>query len=415
MQPRVFVIWLVAAVVTVVAAIGVLVIQPDVSTVQVADELVFPRLGPNMGRISKITITTGAGEVVLKRNANGHWVAPETYDFPADEKKTEDLLLGLAALRLSEAKTNRPHRFSRLEVEDIVDENSKSRLVKIEMETGEVLAEGYIGKRRIGVVGDRDAGTYVRRIGDERAWLAAGLVDGADRPSGWLVSIVVDLDRPDIKRVELTPFDSQAYAAHKETREDQYFKLEGLLEGQEPRAKSSGIGLARLLSEVGFDELKPRVDVPFPSDAIHVANLTTFGGVKVTAELAMVEAKGWVNFKAAYVGDAADESERSKAAREQVAKINRLTNDWSFHVPKYIYSRLSSPVTDLLKGQEPEGEVPGILQLPDGGMVPVQPGGGIVPVQPMSPTLKIPQPVEAAPPAAEVEPLAPAEDAPPAP
>ncbi len=409
MQPKVFVMWLVAAVVAVVAAVGVLVTQPEVSTVKAPDELVFPRLGPNMGQVARISITTGAGDSVLTRNETGNWIVPDIHDFPADDKKIENLLLGLAALRLSEAKTNRPQRYARLEVEDIVDEESKSRFIRLETEAGDVLAEGYIGKRRFGIAGDRDTGTYVRRIGDDRAWLAAGAVDGESKQRGWLQSVLVDMSRPDVKRVEMAPFDGQPYAADKETREDEYFKLEGLLEGQEPKAESSGIGLARLLTEVRFDEVRPRADVPFPPEAIHVTNLTTFDGVKVTAELTEIEEKGWVNFSAAYVGDAADESEEAKAAREQVAEINRLTNSWSFQVPTYIYSRLTAPVTDLLKGQEPAGPLP---QIP-GFALPQVPGLALpqVPGQPLPPILQLPPPGGPTPPAAEV----PAEEVPPAP
>lgn len=408
MQPKIFVMWLAAALVALVAAMGVLVTQPEVSTVQVADELVFPDLGPNKGQVAKISITTSAGESVLTRNDAGNWIVPEFHDFPADDRKVDNLLLGLAALRLSEAKTNRPERYARLEVEDIVDDESKSRFIRLETEAGDVLAEAYIGKRRPGLAGDRDTGTYIRRIGDDRVWLAAGAVDGESKQRGWLQAIVIDVSRPDVKRVEMAPFDGQPYAAGKETREDEYFKLEGLLEDQEPMAESSGIGLARLLTEVRFDEVKLRADVPFPPEAIHVMNLITFDGVKVTAELVEIEEKGWVNFTATYVGDPADESEGAKAAREQVAEINRLTNNWSLQVPRYIFSRLTAPVTDLLKGQEIEA----LSQVPGFGL-PQVPGLPLPPNFQMPPPGGQPQPpIVVQPPAAEA---APAEEAPPAP
>ncbi len=101
----------------------------------------------------------------------------------------------------------------------------------------------------------------------------------------------------------------------------------------------------------------------------------------MTAELTEIEEENGVTFAAAYIGEANDESDAAKAARELVADINRRTDRWSFRVPGYIYSRLTAPVTDLLKSDEPaeQPQVPG-FNLPQ------------VPGQPLPPILQLPPP-----------------------
>jgi len=146
MTPRVVLGLAVVTLITTGAAIWITLQQPAAGPVQVGDEPAFPALRERPDAVAKVIVTSPEGTFTLTRAAN-RWVATDRHDYPVAPDKLRELVVQLADMRLIEAKTSRPDRHARLEVEDVT-EGASSRQVRLEDAGGAVLAEAIIGKRR---------------------------------------------------------------------------------------------------------------------------------------------------------------------------------------------------------------------------------------------------------------------------
>ena len=61
-----------------------------------------------------------------------------------------------------------------------------------------------------------------------------------------------------------------------------------------------------------------------------------------------IDGKPWVAVAASYIGDAADEGETAKAARQRVDEINALVDGWVYWIPSETFDRLTAPLEKQL-------------------------------------------------------------------
>lgn len=349
MNPKIFVGWAFAAVVFAIAAVAVAFNQPSISTVNLENEAAFPEVRDKANDVSKITITTGEGSFALTRKEDGNWVAPEKYDYPAASKKVRELIVTMADMKLVEPKTAQADRFTRLEVEDIDVEGSNSRLVRLETANGDVVAEAIFGKTRYRLTGRSESGTYIRRPGEQQAWLASGKVNVENELDDWLEKEIVHLSSDSVRRVELTPHGGQTYSAERTDKEGD-FQVAGVPEGRKLKDGATN-SLAPVLAYVDLKDVRPRGEFEMPAER-HTARAATFDGVEVSVEFAKTDDANWAVFSARYVGDSAEESEEAKAARERAEEINDRVKDWAYQIADHVAARLSKPIEDLLEDED---------------------------------------------------------------
>lgn len=382
MRLKAFVILAAVTVATVVAAGAAYLGEPRPASVEASNEPAFPELGNRLNDVARITIATAEGDFTLSRTETGDWVAEDKFGYPVAEEKVRELVLGLSDLRLAEAKTARPDRYDRLEVEAVDAKDAQSRRVSLESANGEVLADVLVGKRKYSMTGGERGGTYIRLMGVERAWLAAGevTVDGA--VGDWLVRRVVDVPSHAVRRIEIRHPDGKKTVAFKEGHEDDTFDLDGVPEDRavDPAALDR---LAAGLSALDFDDVKPADEVAFP-EMPHVATFTTFDGTVVRAELAKIGDKHWLRLSAERIEAAPAKADRSPeqvaTAEDQdvaeasdpsadeaqgaqqgeqpadpgisAAEINKRIQGWAYEIPVYTYDRLTQKVDELLKPKD---------------------------------------------------------------
>ena len=146
-------------------------------------EPMFPGLIDRVNEVQTVQVTGGSAGLTLERTPAGSWVVKERGGYPAEAQRVRELALGLANLTLVEAKTARPERLGRLELDDPSKPEAKSRRVELLDKDGKALASAVVGKTKFGLYGAGRAGVYVRRGGEEQAWLAAGELDVPDTPT----------------------------------------------------------------------------------------------------------------------------------------------------------------------------------------------------------------------------------------
>jgi hypothetical protein len=409
MSPKVFLGLAAITVITTVAAVVAVLSQPAVTTLRFVDEPAFPALRDNPDAVAKITLTTPEGMITLVRETGDRWSALERYGYPVDRKRVRDLVVALADMRLIERKTAQPERYDRLQVEPPDAEQAQSKLVRLEAADGKVLAEAIIGKQRYRLTGTEPSGTYLRRPDEAQSWLASGGVQIEQAIAEWLEDEIVDVDPAAIRRIVIERAGEPGYVAVRDMP-DQDLRIVGLAKDEALKEDADLGQLAGALSNVAFEDVKPRDQLTWPAQQ-HTARIQTFDGVELTVRLAQIDEAYWATFDARAVAptrgaapaaaeakpDVTDDAQQStttaeaaeqdsagsvsndrtaegeqdegetggkqeasvdEPAEEEPAapidpdRLNQRLRKWAFRVPDYLFNRMSTARSELVQDKD---------------------------------------------------------------
>jgi hypothetical protein len=352
MTPRLLVAGAIVTAITVAAAGVAVWREPAVATVDVAGEAAFPLLRQRPEAVARITVSDRDGRFVLARNEAGRWVAPDKHGYPVATDKVRELVVTLAEMELSEAKTAKPERFARLQVEDFASKDAESRSVVLESGDGTVLVDTLVGKRRYAATGGREAGTYLRRKGDERAWLASGGLTVRTRPVDWLERRIVDLAPDTVREIEVLPAEGEGYVAARAAATDD---LALISVPEKRKAKTDEVRrLASVLSNVELDDVRPANEVALPEGA-SLVRIRTFDNQEVAVRTAEIEELRWATLSARATVAADDRSEAAEKARAAAQDIGERTAGWAYAIPAHVYDRLTKKLEAMLVAPEKSG------------------------------------------------------------
>jgi hypothetical protein len=299
-------------------------------------------------------------------------------------------------MRLIEPKTTRADRYARLEVEDAGGEDAKSRLIRLENPDGEVLAEAIVGKQRQRLTGSQSAGTYIRRPGEDKSWLASGGLQLEPAVTDWLETELVDLQGDRIRRIEVRPPSGPDYAVVRAGK-GQELRLDNLPEGEVAREDAELGRLANALAGVQLEDVKPRDQLEWPTEHA-TAEATTFDGLRLTVQLAEIGDEYWAKFDAGEVeptdeegttdegqssepppataeqqspassgsaaiaaetsagsDDSSDAPNQTREETDQAAEptltagaLNARLGAWAYRIPEHLYNRLTTARSEWL-------------------------------------------------------------------
>lgn len=337
------------AMVTVAAtAAAVVAVQerPVRASVQVGDQIAFPELRDAPEAAARVVVeSTEDGEVTLERDGE-RWLVVEGYGYPVAADPVRALLVGLAQMRLIEAKTEVPERYPRLEVEDIEAEGAKSRLVRVETADGKALAEALVGKQRYRLTGSEPGGTYIRRPGEARSWLASGGLAVETEVTGWLEPEIVDLAQDRIERVEVDPAGADGYAIVR-SGEEADLTLAGLGEDESLAEDANLTRVTGAFRGLELEDVKPAGDIAWPTEVDRV-EVTTADGLELGLRLARVGDEAWLEIVSVtatpVTGDQEAAGNGTQSDPEALAKeIEARTAGWGYRVATSLHERLSEP------------------------------------------------------------------------
>jgi hypothetical protein len=399
MSLKVFLGLLVVTVITSAAAAVTVLHEPAAAPVHYGDQPAFPALRANPDAVAKIELTTPDDKFTLVRETGDRWSAAERFGYSVDPKRVRDLVVALADMRLIEAKTEMPERYSRIEVEDVNAKDAKSRLLRLESADGKVLAEALIGKQHHRLTGSQPEGTYLRRPGEAQAWLASGGVQLEPKVVDWLDKQIVDLSADNIRRIEIQPESGAPYVVER-AAPGAPLVLQNLAAGETAKKPEDFNRLASAFTAVSFDDVQRRSDLKLPASH-ETAIATTFDGVEVTAQLAKVDGQPWAIFDARQIeaaapvtGSSGDHTAKASApaakageatetagttttgtaaaAAEEAAgtseektpatteskpaalkvtagEINERVANWGYKIPSYVFDRMTKPRSEWLE------------------------------------------------------------------
>ncbi len=366
MSPKAFAVLLVATILGVALA-GYAVVTREVP-VQVAavNRPLLPELGDRLEQIAQIAIVS-RGETVRLRRMDDQWVVENKGGFPVDPDKVRALVLGLAELRVIEAKTDDPDKLARLELEE-PGPDAASKLVRLLDAQGTPVAEVVVGKRRFGLFGPGKSGNYVRLASETQAWLADRPIDALTDPLDWVDRNLIWIPRDDIAEVRVHIGTEEEYTLAR-TDPEGPFQLLDLPEGEVADVSK----VERVVSALGtmtLTDIATRDSAALP-EPVTRARYTTFDGLIV--EVALYErqkaqgaeedaeaAEYWVVLDAREgeprprpEAGAQEEVEEDAAERkplaERVAELRPRYGNWTFRISRFLAERLLWRKEDLLE------------------------------------------------------------------
>ena len=358
MNPKSFIVLAVATGVVVAgAAIGVAANYGNAPTAR-DEALMFPDLVDRLDDVAAMTVRHRKGDFTITRSENA-WGMAEKNGYPVAADKVRKTIVQLAGLRLLEAKTRKPERFARLQVEDVGTDGAKSKIVVLKDGTGGTLAEIVVGRYRFDLGGNSQQGAYVRRPGENQAWLARGNLTVSHDITAWLERDIVDVPAKRMRRVVVTAPWGDALSVFKKAPSDTRFET-----GDIPADAKPGKGARTTLNDIGaalslldLSDVAPVSGFDFASDGAYEVEFRTFDGLIVRAALLDREKETWARFEAAAdPAVAAPEKGKTveglKSAAEvakEAAAINARVAAWAYRLSDYKAKIMKTRVADLVE------------------------------------------------------------------
>ena len=329
-----------------------------------AGKLMFPDLAPRLQQAAKIEIVHQGQRTTIDREPDDTWGLADRDGYRVQESKLRGMLTGLTELRLVEPRTSDPAAFSRLGVEDPDAPTANSNLLSVLDSSGKPLVAVIVGHRRVRTQGNVPEQVYVRRVGENQAWLAEGTLQVDADPQLWLDRDILNIDHARVARVEAVRGDATVVLTKGPdgklvvSTPPEHQKLDDY------RVEDVGRALELLTFQDVQNNQRP------VGKEVGQTTFTTTDGLAIKARVFHGEKDIWVRFSVSGPDAAKAEAERLQA---------RLAG-WTFQLGAWKEKALLPSLADLTSeekpgdaGSSPAGApmaVPGSASPPDASALP---------------------------------------------
>jgi hypothetical protein len=358
---RTFLILAVATVVVVVAAIVFSSMNAPAKMAQGERDYAFPKLVERINDAASIEIrshdhtftVTGSGE---------NWGIVEKNNYRVPRQTVRNFLVEIANLRLVEGRTERDDRYARLNVDDPKADKSEARGIKVTLKDGTVLADGIIGRRKYFLYVDGRGGTYIRRTGEKRSWLAEGEVGFGKSPAEWLDRLVFEIPTAEVKRYTITHPDGSTLIGDKAERGGKVEIRGGIPADRKFRTDTEADRVNLVVEKFEFEDVFPKGHVDFAgfTGQRNTAEFVTFDGLAITFEtLTFPKPEGASEYdepprfgrvRASVAADAPADKREEVAKR--AAELNAKMEPWEYKLEWLDGSRTTKKLEEMLEPKE---------------------------------------------------------------
>lgn len=312
-------------------------------------EHVFPGLLEKTDAVAKIVVERLDGEVTVERGADGAWVLPGSDGYPADPAQVQKAILQVANLRVLEAKTAKPKLYSRLDVEQVKEENSRARLVRLSGPDGAALAELVVGRNRYDLPGTETEGAYIRKPDNPQTWLAVGEITVDTDLKTWLGATVIDVKENDVASLEVRHPGGEAIRISKDDPKAKNFTLHDIPDDKRLEFPTDPNNIASVVEDMEMQDARKADKVDFAANKTVSATYTTRTGLVVDLWLTGTGDDNWLKLAVRAAADApAPEGKDAKPAAEVAQAITARTAGWAFKVQDFKAERLRRGMAKML-------------------------------------------------------------------
>jgi len=319
--------------------------------------LLLAGIADQINAVSRVEIVTAGNNVVatlVKRE--GAWQVEQMEGYRADWSKLQSLLTALSQARIVEPKTDKPEFYDRLGVEDVMDPNAGSVLVRIsigDQTTGILLGHQAQGRR----------GQYVRLQNAAVSALVDREFDVPGQTLDWTDSRIIDINASEVAQVEIVHPDSESVLVMRISADQTDFDLAGPPSQREIKSSWAVNSLGSVFSMLNMESVQPESSVDW-TDAVQL-RLLMFSGVEILADVVEQGGAYLLRLHASHpeasgVGDASQDSQAQQDIETQAAddmakrveNINQKVNGWAYGISQQKFETMVKKREDLLKPLE---------------------------------------------------------------
>lgn len=316
--------------------------------------LLFPELFGQLSGVDTIKVNSSQDEFTLYKKGED-WLIKERWDHLADFNLVKRALIDISEAKIIERKTANPDHYILLGVEGI--ENG-GESIQITMLKGDNEAASLIlgNEREVGQTqGVRRF--YVRRAGEERAWLAEGYLNINPLMLNWIKSEVINIARERIARVDIIQPNGDKATIVNIGVKDKFgtpkdmaktiFKYEQL-----------GYDMAGTLFQLRMEDVQPLKDFSRGGSEIVTAKFISFDGLKIVVDTSFIDGAYFSVFKAEYDASlikaapkdivASEKLKTAEQVQQEVNTINKELSNWVYRFGGFIGTNLMRAKADMV-------------------------------------------------------------------
>lgn len=318
---------IVAAAMVVLAIASVLMRSSPTETAG-GNERFFPGLLDAANTVEMLAVADKRESLTIELK-DGQWRLAERSGYPVRSDKIRAVILGLADLRTLEPKTSRKDQYSLLGVEDPGGKEASSKEITLFGAKGQKLASAIVGRPKFDL-GGGERGLYIRRSGEEQAWLARGQVDLAVNAADWLEREIVHVAEDRVASVTIRQPGGETLTASRTAATDKNLSIEGVILRREDILADLLNGLSHLM----LDDVRKADELEIADEYLTKVEARTFDGLTVRFKFGKLLDETWAWFDAEGNG-------------EEGAKLSARLKPWVFRIPTFKADRFSRKVDDV--------------------------------------------------------------------
>lgn len=302
--------------------------------------LAFPGLAQRLQGAARIVATRHDGTLEVTRRGET-WVLPAKGGYPVRQEKVRELLVGLTELRLTEPRTANPEMLDRLGVEDPARAGATSTLLRVLDGQGAVIAELVIGRRRVRTQGNVPESAYVRRPGENQAWLAEGRIPVDSDPQLWLDRDIANFPRERIRRIAVAREGQPPLVLARSGEPDGTLRITDPADA--PPAEETALDEAgRAFEFLTFLDVRPEAEAP--GEALGEGRFELTDSLAVVVRPRRDGEALWITLAAE--GD------------DEAARLNARWRGWAYQVGAWKEKAFVPLLSDLRAAEPPPAETP---------------------------------------------------------
>lgn len=313
-----------------------------------AGGLLFPAFQNQVGTIARLEVIRASGQFTLLPSEGG-WINRGMGGYPVKAGQVEKVIATVARLSYIEPKTQNSNRYAKLQVEDVSTDSQSTRLT-FKDDSGAVLADLIVGKPKNSRVGFEEQGTYIRIVGDSRAWLVNGALDVRYDAADWSDRLLLDIDADALMALTVKHANGDAVELHRQKPNDLKMTLKNLPVDAKVEHQFQIDYMTGLLQKVRLNDarrMKTAALATMPAFEV-IAHTKDHLAITLRADEPAEDGSVWASIDAQVLSEA-DVSEQT---RKHASRINLRCRGWQFKLPRTVTDRLKIRLSDIVQIEE---------------------------------------------------------------
>lgn len=305
-------------------------------------KFVFPGFAERLNDAGKLVVRHAGRKLTIVRRDPG-WVLRNSDDYPVQGKTVQRALIALSELRWLEPKTKKPDRHAKLQLQNTDVKGAASRRIEVFDRKGDKLADVIVGKENPYLQTISEGGAYIRKPGDDQAWLASGQLVVGGEPKDWLINKVFNVPRTRIARAIIRHPNGDVITVVKTKSADRPFALAGIPAGKKLISDLYPKDIGRALENFEIHDARKAENVPFAKDRTVVATFESVEGLVVRLHVMAINGENWARVDTA--GTASPDVRIRRLAKDIATRVT----GWAFRIPEFEAVHIVKPLAKILE------------------------------------------------------------------